>query len=163
MEEGPSEIDFRVRDKLKDQCKRDKIKVKNLSIIIDTIMFASKNDIGKASECLQLTKRFLNLRTSFHLQGCDEFILSYWKHTLMMERLGGMIGNEYDLLDILRSFIQSCEEYIEEHDGDNDAFNDSSDVEPEDWRNVLSSQIRSFTDMFDHLCQQTLEQTQINI
>ena len=81
----------------------------------------------------------------------------------MMERLGGMIGNEYDLLDILRSFIQSCEEYIEEHDGDNDAFNDSSDVEPEDWRNVLSSQIRSFTDMFDHLCQQTLEQTQINI
>ena len=161
--EGPSEIDFKVRDELRDQCKRKKIKVKKLNIIIDTIVFAAKNDSVKASECLQFTKRFLDLCKSSSLKGGDTFVLNYWKYTLMMERLGGSIGKEYDLLSVLRSFIITCQDFIEEHDSDNDASNDSSDDEPGDWRDLLSNQISSFSDIFDHLCKQTLKTTVIVI
>ena len=161
--EGPSEIDFRVRYELKDQCKKNKIKTKKLSIVIDTIVFAAKNDSVKASECLETTKRFLDICKSYSLKGGDTFVLNYWKYTLMMERLGGSIGREYDLLAVLRSFIITCQDYIEEHDSDNDASSDSSDDDPEDWRDLLSSQITSFSDIFDHLCQQTLKTTVIVI
>ena len=161
--EGPSEIDFKVRDELKDQCKKGKIRTKKLSIVIDTIVFAAKNDSVKASECLEITKRFLDICKSSCLKGGDTFVLNYWKYTLMMERLGGSIGREYDLLAVLRSFIITCKDYIEEHDSDNDASSDSSDDDPEDWRDLLSSQITSFSDIFDHLCQQTLKTTVIVI
>ena len=161
--EGPSEIDFKVRDELKDQCKRNKIKTKKLSIVIDTIVFAAKNDSAKASECLEITKRFLDICKSNSLKGGDTFVLNYWKYTLMMERLGGSIGREYDLLAVLRSFIITCQDYIEEHDSDNDASSDSSDDDYDDWRNLLSGQISSFSDIFDHLCQQTLKTTVIVI
>ena len=161
--EGPSEIDFAVRDELRDQCKRDKIKVKKLNIILDTIVFATKNNSVRARECVQITGRFIGLCKSNRLRGGDAFVLNYWKYTLMMERLGGSIGKQYDLLGVLRSFIITCQDCIEGHDSDDQASNDSSDDEPDDWRDLLSSQIKSFTDIFDHLCQQTLRTTVIVI
>ena len=106
--EGPSEIDFAVRDELRDQCKRNKIKVKKLNIILDTIVFATKNNSVRARECVQITGRFIGLCNSNRLRGGDAFVLNYWKYTLMMERLGGSIGKQYDLLGVLRSFIITC-------------------------------------------------------
>ena len=153
--EGPSEIDFAVRDELRDQCKRNKIKVKKLNVILDTIVFATKNDSVKARECVRTTGMFIGLCKSNSLRGGDAFVFNYWKYTLMMERLGGSIGKQYDLLDVLRSFIITCQDCIEGHDSDNQSSNDSSD-DDDDWRDLLSSQIRSFTDIFEHLCQQTL-------
>ena len=157
--EGPSEIDFKVRDELKDQCKRSKIRVRNLCVVIDTIVFAAKNDLVQSRECLQVTKRFLDMCASNNLRGGDAYVLNYWKYTLMMQRLGGSIGKTYDLLAVLRSFIITCQDFIEEHDSDSETSYDSSDDEPEDWRDLLSTQIHSFTDIFDHLCQQTLKTT----
>lgn len=73
-------IDFQLRDMLREECRIQKIKIKNRNIIVDMIIFAANNNKSRSLECLKLTKKFLDISKRSKLYGQGQFLFQYWRH-----------------------------------------------------------------------------------
>ena len=73
-------IDFQLRDMLREECRIQKIKIKNRNIIVDMIIFAANNNKSRSLECLKFTKKFLDTCKRYKLYGQGQFLFQYWRH-----------------------------------------------------------------------------------